>query len=176
MTGETDDVSQAIDVALFIRDQIGIPLEEPLVEVVVASEKEGCLERLKASEGRILHEVNARKLTLTTDGFDYGLRYRPLPDLRSLRAKFGSQTQDIAQECRKLDHQEMVRFLECGEVVVSGVTLTHEDIQIAMEFDDPRGLYRAFFRRDMCVFLLIQNGSDVGDYFYVSTSQNDGTR
>jgi len=73
-------------------------------------------------------------LTFTTDEDGHGVVYKLKVDWPVLGKKLKSSTKDVKQGLSSVSSAQVKRFLETKSIVVSGITLTDEDLQV-YDFD-----------------------------------------
>ena len=73
-------------------------------------------------------------MTFTTDEDGHGVVYKLKVDWPVLGKKLKSSTKDVKQGLSSVSSAQVKRFLETKSIVVSGITLTDEDLQV-YDFD-----------------------------------------
>ena len=73
-------------------------------------------------------------MTFTTDEDGHGVVYKLKVDWPVLGKKLKSSTKDVKQGLSSVSSSQVKRFLETKSIVVSGITLTDEDLQV-YDFD-----------------------------------------
>ena len=73
--------------------------------------------------------MNVKKLTLSTDKVQYGVKLRAEPDHRVLGSRLKGAFKDVTKEIQKLTDKQVTEFLKDGEIEVLGHKLGAEDLR-----------------------------------------------
>ena len=88
------------------------------------------LDDVKDFEPYILEELRLGKLTLTADEDGHGVLYKVKADWPVLGKKLKKDMPKVKDALGKVTSAQVKKFLETQSIVVGGVTLGEEDLQV----------------------------------------------
>lgn len=97
--------------------------------------------------------MNIRTLTVTSEEDKYGVKYKLVPEWKSLGVAFKKDVSKIRAELPKIADTEIKDFIKTKKITVAGFELTEEHLQITRFFDDSHSSYQASFTSDVLVIV-----------------------
>jgi isoleucyl-tRNA synthetase len=88
------------------------------------------LDDVKDFERYIKEELRLEKLSLTTDEDGHGVLYKVKADWPVLGKKLKKDMPKVKKALAEVSSTEVKRFLETKSIVVGGITLGEEDLQV----------------------------------------------
>ncbi len=138
-------VRKIVENAAFARQKAGIKLRWPVSEIVLDSDDQHVEKAVKQFEEILLEQTNAKKITLA----QMDMRYKTVPNYKSLGPKFGEDTNKVVALLEKIDGRTLHNALEKGEFKMEDFVIEKGDVDF--EVLPPKG------------FELVQ--SDLGNLF-----------
>jgi|SRR5579859_3051977 len=105
-------------------------LQVPLRDLIVVHKDQQYLDDVKAFEQYIVEELRIQKLTFTTDEDGHGVLYKVKADWPVLGKKLKKDMPKVKNALASVTSGEVKRFLETKSIVVAGITLSEEDLQV----------------------------------------------
>lgn len=109
--------------------------------------------------------MNIKTLTITSEEKKYGVKYKLIPEWKTLGATFKKDVSKIRSSLPSVSEEEIQKFITSKELDISGLRLTDEHLQVTRYFDDEHPNYQAHFTNEVLVILdtaldqeLIQEG------------------
>ncbi|KAJ1911265.1 isoleucine--tRNA ligase [Tieghemiomyces parasiticus] len=155
-----------IELGRYVREKRNISLKNPLQELVVVHTDPQYLADLRTLETYITEELNVRQLVLTADEAAYEVAYRAVVDFRVLGQKLKKDAMRVKRALPAVPSTAVKEFLVTRELVVDGVTLGGDDLQVVRYYAGAEGgKYEAHTDKDVLILLdvteypeLIQEG------------------
>lgn len=85
---------------------------------------------MKAFEPYIKEELRLEKLTFTTDEDGHGVVYKLKVDWPVLGKKLKKDMPKVKKELSLVSSAQVKKFLESKSIIVAGITLGEEDLQV----------------------------------------------
>ncbi|KAI9470643.1 MAG: isoleucyl-tRNA synthetase [Benjaminiella poitrasii] len=124
-----------IELGRTIRERKNISLKTPLKELVVIHHDPQYLADVKALENYITEELNVRHLVITDNEDKYGVKYRAEADWKVLGQKLKKDAMKVKKGLPELTSDEIKEFVKTKEIVVAGIKVTDEDLNVVRYFD-----------------------------------------
>ena len=102
----------------------------PLQDLIIVHRDQQYLDDVKEFEEYVKEELRLQKLTFTTDEEGHGIVYKMKVDWPVLGRKLKSKVKDVKNGLSSVSSSEARKFLETKSIVVMGVTLGEEDLQV----------------------------------------------
>ncbi|KAI9501839.1 isoleucyl-tRNA synthetase [Coemansia spiralis] len=147
-----------IELGRVIRDRKTISLKKPLAELVVVHPDAEYLEDVRGLTTYITEELNLRNLVLTSDEAMYGIKYRAEADFKKLGTKLRKDMPRVKNALPNVPSSEIKAAQQSGSLLVDGIALSAEDINIVRVFDalslkETDGEYEEATDKDVVVLL-----------------------
>lgn len=97
--------------------------------------------------------MNVRNVVVTSQETQYGVKYKFIPDSKSLGTKFKKDAMKIRAALEKVPMNEIQMFASTNEITVEGFKLTPEDVSVTRYFDGENSKYHAHFTNQVLVIL-----------------------
>ncbi|CAL9221979.1 unnamed protein product [Arabidopsis halleri] len=140
------EMKKIIELARNIRNrksdkrQEQLPLKIPLKEMIVVHPDAEFLDDITGKlKQYVLDELNVRSLVICNDTLKYA-SLKAVPDYSVLGKRLGKSMGFLAQEVKKMSHQDILKFKETKEVTIANHSLKLTDIKIVRDFKRPDGL------------------------------------
>ncbi len=146
-------MQSVIELGRVLRDRKTMPVKYPLPELVVIHKDQTCLDDVASLQDYVLDELNVKKLTLSTDKEQYGVKLRAEPDHKTLGARLKGAFKDVTKEIKALTDKQVTAFIKSGEIDVLGHKLGEEDLRVMYSFDGSNDKYEAHSEADILVLL-----------------------
>ncbi|KAI8084491.1 isoleucyl-tRNA synthetase [Halteromyces radiatus] len=124
-----------IDLGRTIRERKTISLKTPLKQLVVIQNDPQYHADIKALESYILEELNVREIVVTAEESKFGVKYRAEADLKVLGQKLKKDAMKVKKALPDLTDADVKTFVANKSMVVAGITVTDEDINVVRYFD-----------------------------------------
>ncbi|KAJ1958694.1 isoleucine--tRNA ligase [Linderina pennispora] len=148
-----------IELGRVVRERNTISLKTPLRELVVIHPDQQYLDDIKQLSNYITEELNLRNLVLTADEDAYGIKYRAEADFKKLGTKLRKDMPRVKKALPDVPSAEIKAAQDSGVLVVDGITLGADDINIVRYFDalslndDVKKQYQEGTDKDVVVLL-----------------------
>ncbi|KAJ1965509.1 isoleucine--tRNA ligase, partial [Dispira parvispora] len=143
-----------IELGRYIREKKTISLKNPLRELVVVHTDPQYLDDLRSLQTYITEELNVRRLVLTPDEVTYQVAYRALVDFKVLGQKLKKDAMRVKRALPNVPSEAVKEFLTTRQLVVDGVTLGGDDLQVVRYYAGTEGEpYNAHSDRNVIVLL-----------------------
>ncbi|RPB13621.1 hypothetical protein P167DRAFT_486046 [Morchella conica CCBAS932] len=129
-------MQKVIELARVSRERKTVGLKTPLKTLVVIHKDQQYLDDIKSLESYITSELNVRDLVLSSDEDKYGVQYKAVADWPVLGKKLKKDLPKVKQALTKLTSAEVKKFVEDKEIVVGGITLVAEDLNVVRELGE----------------------------------------
>ncbi|PVV00851.1 hypothetical protein BB560_004751 [Smittium megazygosporum] len=124
-----------IELGRFIREKNGISLKTPLNELAVIHTNPEYLDDVNRLSSYIKDELNVRNLTLTSDENKYGVGYKAEADFKKLGMRLRKDMPKVKKGLETISSSAIKEALSSGELVVDGIPLKSDEINIVRFFD-----------------------------------------
>ncbi|KAJ1735581.1 isoleucine--tRNA ligase [Coemansia sp. Benny D160-2] len=125
-----------IELGRVIRDRKTISLKKPLAELIVIHPSAEYLDDIRGLSTYITEELNLRNLVLTSEEETYGIKYRAEADFRKLGTKLRKDMPRVKKALPSIPSSEIKSAQTTGSLLVDGIPLSAEDINIVRFFDN----------------------------------------
>ncbi|KAJ2784576.1 isoleucine--tRNA ligase [Coemansia javaensis] len=147
-----------IELGRVVRERKNISLKMPLRELVVIHPSAEYLDDVRGLSEYITEELRLRSLVLSSDEDKYGIKYRAEADFRRLGAKLLKDMPRVKKALPSVPSADVKAALAGGSLVVDGIALDADDINIVRFFDalsleDKSRTYEEATDRDAVVLL-----------------------
>ncbi|KAJ1962748.1 isoleucine--tRNA ligase [Dipsacomyces acuminosporus] len=124
-----------IELGRTVREKNNISLKTPLLELVVVHPSAEYLDDVRGLSTYVAEELNLRNLVLTSDEDTYGIKYRAEADFKKLGTKLRKDMPRVKKALPDVPSSEIKAAQTSGVLVVDGITLGADDINIVRFFD-----------------------------------------
>ncbi|OBZ86658.1 Isoleucine--tRNA ligase, cytoplasmic [Choanephora cucurbitarum] len=143
-----------IELGRTIRERKNISLKTPLKELVVIHNDPQYHADVKALESYIVEELNVRTLVVTDNEDKYGIKYKAEADWKTLGQKLKKDAMKVKKGLPELTSDQIKEFVQTKEIMVSGIKVTDEDLNVVRYFDaSDDALYEANTDKDSLVLM-----------------------
>ncbi|KAI8819915.1 tRNA synthetases class I-domain-containing protein [Fimicolochytrium jonesii] len=125
-----------IESGRYIRDQKTLPLKTPLRELVIIHPDAQFHSDVKALEDYIVDELNIRTVTVTSEEAKYGIKYKLIPDWKTLGGKLKKDLPKVKTGLATVSQDDIKKYVSTNKLVVNGIELGEGDLQVTRYFDD----------------------------------------
>ena len=119
-----------LDLTRYLRDKESLSFKVPLQDLIVVHKDQQYLDDVKDFERYIKEELRLQKLSLTTDEDGHGVLYKVKADWPVLGKKLKKDMPKVKKGLAEVSSTEVKTFLETKSIVVGGITLGEEDLQV----------------------------------------------
>jgi len=119
-----------LDLTRYLRDRESISFKVPLQDLIVVHKDQQYLDDVRDFERYIKEELRLERLSLTTDEDGHGVLYKVKADWPVLGKKLKKDMPKVKNGLDKVSSAEVKKFLETKSIVVGGITLGEEDLQV----------------------------------------------
>ncbi|KAI8326453.1 isoleucyl-tRNA synthetase [Martensiomyces pterosporus] len=124
-----------IELGRAVRERNNISLKTPLLELVVIHPSAEYLDDVRSLSSYVTEELNLRNLVLTSDEEAYGIKYRAEADFKKLGTKLRKDMPRVKKALPDVPSSEIKAAQASGSLVVDGITLGADDVNIVRYFD-----------------------------------------
>ncbi|KAI8991041.1 isoleucyl-tRNA synthetase [Mycotypha africana] len=124
-----------IELGRTIRERKNISLKTPLKELVIIHSDPQYHADVKALESYIIEELNVRNVVITNDEDKYGVKYKAEADWKVLGQKLKKDAMKVKKGLPELTSDQIKEFVQTKEIVVAGIKVTDEDLNVVRYFD-----------------------------------------
>ncbi|KAM9936165.1 hypothetical protein OXX80_004280, partial [Metschnikowia pulcherrima] len=107
-----------------------ISLKTPLKELIILNSDAGYLKDIDSLKSYIVSELNVRSLVISSDEEKYGVQYTAVADWPILGKKLKKEAKRVKAALPKVSSNEVKQFAETGKLIVDGIELVSEDLQV----------------------------------------------
>lgn len=97
--------------------------------------------------------MNIRTLTITSEEKKYGVKYKLVPEWKSMGATFKKDVSKIRASLPSVSEDDIQKFISTKEIDISGLKLTDDHLQVTRYFDEEHPSYQAHFTNEVLVIL-----------------------
>lgn len=123
-------MQKVIDLGRNIREKKMISLKTPLKELVILHSDPEYLADVESLKDYISDELNVRNIVITSDEAKYGVEYSCVADWPVLGKKLKKDAKRVKAALPNVSSEDVQKFAECGKIVVDGIELVTEDLQV----------------------------------------------
>ncbi|KAJ2371396.1 isoleucine--tRNA ligase, partial [Coemansia sp. RSA 2607] len=124
-----------IELGRIARERNNLSLKTPLTELVVVHSNAEYLEDVRGLSSYVTEQLNLRNLVLTADEETYGIKYRAEADFKKLGIKLRKDMPRVKKALPAISSSTIKEAQTTGSLVVDGITLGADDINIVRYFD-----------------------------------------
>lgn len=128
-------MQSVIDIGRILRDRRTMPVKYPLPEAVVIHKDSQCLDDIRSLEKYVVEELNVKKVTLSSNKAQYGVKLRAEPDHKTLGLRLKGAFKAVMAEIKGLSDEVLTEFLQTGSMKIQGHDIGPQDIRIMYTFD-----------------------------------------
>ncbi|CAG8524758.1 10793_t:CDS:10, partial [Scutellospora calospora] len=150
-----------IDLGRVIREKKNIGLKTPLKELVVIHSNSQYLSDVMSLENYIVEELNIKNLLATSDESKYGIKYRAEADWKVLGQKLKKDAVKVKNALPKLTSEQVKDFVYNKEILIDGIKVIEEDLQIIRYFEDANSHYETSTDKDVLILLDVRVYNDL---------------
>lgn len=136
-----------------IRETRTIPLKTPLRQVIVVASDAQLLADLDRLRAYILDELNVLDVVFEADEAKYGIRYRAVPNFKTLGQRLKKDFVAVQAALKDLDQTALSAFMAAGSLTVCGHTLSGDDIEVVRTVDAADARYEVACAADHAILL-----------------------
>ncbi|TPX70658.1 isoleucine---tRNA ligase [Spizellomyces sp. 'palustris'] len=125
-----------IELGRFIRDQKTLPMKTPLRELVIVNPDAQFHSDVKVLESYIIEELNIRTVTITAEEEKYGIKYKLIPDWKTLGGKLKKELPKVKNALASVSQEAIKQYVKTQQLEVGGIVLGEGDLQVTRYFDD----------------------------------------
>lgn len=100
-----------------------------------------------------LQELNIRTVTITAEEDKYGVKYKLIPDWKTLGGKLKKDLPKVKNGVPNVSQEDIKKYVQTNEIQINGVKLGEGDLQVTRYFDDENSSYHANATNDVLVIL-----------------------
>ncbi|KAM9890497.1 hypothetical protein OXX79_011385, partial [Metschnikowia pulcherrima] len=123
-------MQKVIDLGRNIREKKTISLKTPLKELIILNSDAGYLKDIDSLKSYIVSELNVRSIVISSDEEKYGVQYTAVADWPILGKKLKKEAKRVKAALPKVSSNEVKQFAETGKLIVDGIELVSEDLQV----------------------------------------------
>jgi isoleucyl-tRNA synthetase len=97
--------------------------------------------------------MNVRELVITSEESSYGVKYKLIPDSKTLGMKFKKDASKIRAALANVGADAIKEFVNTGKIDIAGFTLSNDELQVVRTFDSSNSDYHAHFTNEVLVIL-----------------------
>jgi|SRR5579862_7847505 len=124
-----------LDLTRYLRDLKSLSFKVPLRELVIVHKDEQYLDDVKDFDHYIKEELRVQKLSFTTDEDGHGVVYKVRADWPVLGKKLKKDMPKVKNALALVSSAEVKKFIETKSLVVGGITLGDEDLQVPVRLN-----------------------------------------
>jgi isoleucyl-tRNA synthetase len=152
-------MQSVIELGRTIRERKNLSLKTPLKELVVIHSDPQFHADVRALESYISEELNVRNIVITDNEAKYAVKYRAEADWKVLGQKLKKDAMKVKKGLPELTSDQIKEFVKTKEIIVSGIKVTDEDLNVVRYFDtsaDSEATYEANTDKDCLVLMDIK--------------------
>ncbi|KAI9095201.1 tRNA synthetases class I-domain-containing protein [Phlyctochytrium arcticum] len=153
-----------IELGRYIRDQKTLPMKTPLRELIIVNGDEEFQKDVRALESYIVEELNVRTITITGDEEKYGVKYKLVPDWKTLGGKLKKDLPKVKKALATVSQEEIKSYVKTNKIDVGGVSLGEGDLQVFRFFEEKANTsYHAHANNDVLAILDVSQDQSLID-------------
>lgn len=142
-----------IELGRTIRERKNVSLKTPLKELVVIHHDKQYHEDIRSLESYIVEELNVREILVTADEQQYGVKYKAQADWKTLGQKLRKDLAKVKKALPSVTSEMVQDYVKNKEMVLDGIKLTEEDLNVIRYFDGENARYETNSDRDVLILL-----------------------
>lgn len=147
-------MQSVIELGRTVRERKNLSLKTPLKELVIIHSDPQYQADVKALESYITDELNVRNIIITDNEDKYGVKYKAEADWKVLGQKLKKDAMKVKKGLTEVSSDQIKEFLVTKELIVSGIRVTDEDLNVVRYFDISADvLYEANSDRESLILL-----------------------
>lgn len=147
-------MQSVIELGRTVRERKNISLKTPLKELVIIHSDPQYQADVKALESYITEELNVRQIIITDNEEKYGVKYKAEADWKVLGQKLKKDAMKVKKGLPELTSDQIKEFVVTKELIVSGIRVTDEDLNVVRYFDTSAdALYEANSDRESLILM-----------------------
>ncbi|KAG2235857.1 isoleucyl-tRNA synthetase [Thamnidium elegans] len=147
-------MQSVIELGRTVRERKNISLKTPLKELVIIHSDPQYQADVKALESYITEELNVRQIIITDNEEKYGVKYKAEADWKVLGQKLKKDAMKVKKGLPELTSDQIKEFVVTKELIVSGIRVTDEDLNVVRYFDaSADALYEANSDRESLILM-----------------------
>lgn len=147
-------MQSVIELGRTVRERKNISLKTPLKELVIIHSDPQYQADVKALESYIIEELNVRQIIITDNEEKYGVKYKAEADWKVLGQKLKKDAMKVKKGLPELTSDQIKEFVKTKELIVSGIRVTDEDLNVVRYFDNSAdALYEANSDRESLILM-----------------------
>lgn len=147
-------MQSVIELGRTVRERKNISLKTPLKELVIIHSDPQYQADVKALETYITEELNVRHIIITDNEEKYGVKYKAEADWKVLGQKLKKDAMKVKKGLPELTSDQIKEFVVTKELIVSGIRVTDEDLNVVRYFDTSAdALYEANSDRESLILM-----------------------
>lgn len=147
-------MQSVIELGRTVRERKNLSLKTPLKELVIIHSDPQYQADVKALESYITEELNVRNVIITDNEDKYGVKYKAEADWKVLGQKLKKDAMKVKKGLPEMTSEQIKEFLVTKELIVSGIKVTDEDLNVVRYFDvNADVLYEANSDRESLILL-----------------------
>ncbi|RIB13210.1 isoleucyl-tRNA synthetase [Gigaspora rosea] len=136
-------------------------LQTPLKELIVIHLDSQYLSDVLSLENYIVEELNIKNLLVTSDESKYGIKYRAEADWKVLGQKLKKDAVKVKNALPKLTSEQVKDFIHNKEILIDGIKVVEEDLQVVRYFEDANSHYETSTDKDVLILLDVKIYNDL---------------
>eukprot|EP00049_Salpingoeca_infusionum_P007190 m.116932 g.116932 ORF g.116932 m.116932 type:complete len:1283 (-) comp13619_c0_seq1:6698-10546(-) len=169
---QVEVLRRTIEAARVIRERNNLPTKYPLVEAVVVSKTPAVLEALNNVGSFFTEELNIRKLVLTSDESQYNVKFVAKPNFAKLGRRLQKDFKAVQDQIKNLTQEELYGYQTSKSIVLSGHTLSDDDILLTYEFQGGETDYSSETDNDILVLVHVNPPAELVQEGYAREVKN----
>ncbi|KAI8384886.1 isoleucyl-tRNA synthetase [Radiomyces spectabilis] len=150
-----------IELGRTIREKKTISLKTPLKQLVVIHNDAQYLADLKGLSEYIRDELNVQEIVLTEEENKYGVKYKAEADWKVLGQKLKKDVMKVKKALPDLTSDQVKEFVSTKEMIVAGIKVTDEDLNVVRYIDSDAAQYETNSDRDVLILLDTKRYADL---------------
>ncbi|KAG9395572.1 Isoleucine-tRNA ligase [Carpediemonas membranifera] len=151
------DMQNVVDLGRALRDNVGVGIKTPLRKMVITSHSATRMRHVAELAEYVKDELNVLNVETPEVKPEY-VTLTANPNFGMLKdRKLGAGLKKVRDGCAKLSHDDIVKFLEAGEIDFDGVTVATAEVNIVYAVDKPKAESEGMFANHDPNFLVALN-------------------
>ncbi|KAG9291531.1 hypothetical protein G9A89_021950 [Geosiphon pyriformis] len=152
-----------IELGRFVREKKNIGLKTPLEELVVIHSDAQYHSDVQSLKKYIVEELNIRNLVVTSEEEKYNIKYKAEADWKKLGQKLRKDLVKVQKALPKLTSDQVKEFLRDKEILIEGIKVLDQDLQVIRYFDSSDTNYEANTDKDVFILLDVKEYPELKD-------------
>lgn len=125
-------MTTVLDLTRYLRESRSLNFKVPLREIVVVHKDQQYLDDIRDFEHYIKEELRVNSVSLSTDEDGHGVVYKVKADWPILGKKLRKDMPKVKKGLDNVSSAEVKNYIETKSIVVGGITLGEEDLQVRL--------------------------------------------